>query len=35
MSKEQELIDLMTENFGALVEEPFDEEPSETIVIDD
>ncbi len=35
MSKEQELIDLMTENFGSSIEEPFDEEPSEVIVIDD
>ncbi len=34
MSKEQDLIDVMTENFGSSIEEPFDEEPSEVIIID-
>lgn len=35
MSKEQEIIEIMTENFGASTEEPFDEEPIEIVVIDD
>ena len=35
MSKEQEIIKVMTENFGASTEAPFEEDPSEIVIIDD
>ena len=35
MSKEQDLIDMMTENFGMAMESPIDEEPNEVVIIED
>ncbi len=35
MSKEKELIELMTENFGSSTENPFEEEPDDVVIIDD